>query len=44
MFMLIQFSAKYFQNELWNTKEGKSIGLRYFKERSFNEEIIKNLI
>ena len=41
MFMLIQFSAKYFQNELWNTKEGKSIGLRYFKERSFNEEIIK---
>ena len=41
MFMLIQFSAKYFQNELWNTKEGKSIGLRYFKERLFNEEIIK---
>ena len=41
MFMLIQFSAKYFQNELWKTKQGKSIGLRYFKERSFSEEIIK---
>ena len=26
---------------MWNTTEGKNIGLSYFKERGFNEEIIK---
>ena len=35
------FAEKYFQDILWNTNEGKNIGLSYFKERGYNEEIIK---
>ena len=27
------FAEKYFQDILWNTNEGKNIGLSYFKER-----------
>ena len=26
---------------LWNTQEGKTIALNYFKERGFSEDIIK---
>ena len=35
------FAAKYFQNNLTNNEEGVLIGLNYFKERGFNEYIIK---
>ena len=40
-FIATKFASKYFQNTLWNTNEGKSIGLSYFKERGFSERIIK---
>jgi DNA primase len=35
------FAAKYFQEAMWDTGEGKSIGLSYFKERGFTTETIK---
>jgi DNA primase len=35
------FAAKYFQEAMWDTNEGKSIGLSYFKERGFTTETIK---
>jgi len=35
------FAAKYFQEAMWDTAEGKSIGLSYFKERGFTPETIK---
>jgi DNA primase len=35
------FAAKYFSNNLFNSDEGIEIGLSYFKERGFNEYIIK---
>lgn len=36
-----KFAQKYFQNSLWNTEEGKTIGLSYFKERGFSNETIR---
>ncbi len=35
------YAAKFFQDTLWNTEEGRAIGLSYFKERSFSDETIK---
>ena len=35
------FAAKFFQESLLESPEGKNIGLSYFKERSFREDIIK---
>ncbi|KRO70703.1 MAG: hypothetical protein ABR81_05525, partial [Cryomorphaceae bacterium BACL11 MAG-121128-bin16] len=36
-----KFASEYFQYTLWNTEEGKTIGLSYFKERGFSDDIIK---
>tara|TARA_B100001250_G_scaffold71782_1_gene58099 strand:- start:2648 stop:4549 length:1902 start_codon:yes stop_codon:yes gene_type:complete len=36
-----KFAQQYFQNSLWDTEEGKTIGLSYFKERGFSNETIK---
>ncbi len=41
LYDVTNFAENYFQDILWNTTEGKNIGLSYFKERGFNEEIIK---
>jgi DNA primase len=35
------YAQKHFTNELWNGDEGKAIGLSYFRERGFTDEIIK---
>ena len=35
------FAQKHFSKNLWETTEGKSIGLSYFRERGFSEEIIR---
>lgn len=35
------FAANYFANQLWNTDEGQSVGLSYFRERGFRDDIIK---
>jgi len=41
LFIVSNFAKEYFQDILWNSEEGKSVGLSYFKERGFTEEIIK---
>jgi len=40
-FIINEFAQQYFENALFNTNEGKSVGLSYFKERGYNESIIK---
>ena len=40
-FIATKFANDYFQDILWNTEDGKAIGLSYFKERGFSEETIK---
>lgn len=40
MRILNSFAAKYFQNNLLNTDEGIAIGLSYFRERGFTDEVI----
>jgi len=41
MFTLNTFINSYFQDNLFNSEEGKAIGLSYFKERGFLEVTIK---
>ena len=41
MFLVSKFAKDYFHDILFNSVQGKSIGLSYFKERGFREEIIK---
>ncbi len=41
LFIVNEFAQKYFENQLFETDRGKSIGLNYFKERGFREDIIK---
>ncbi len=40
-YIINDFAQSYFQNSLFNTNEGKSVGLSYFKDRGYNENIIK---
>ncbi|MDG1283985.1 MAG: DNA primase, partial [Flavobacteriales bacterium] len=40
-FIATKYANDYFQDCLWKTEEGKTIGLSYFKERGFSEGIIK---
>ena len=35
------FAQKYFTNFLWNENEGRTVGLSYFRERSFRDDILK---
>ncbi len=35
------FAQKYFTRFLWNENEGRTIGLGYFRERSFRDDILK---
>ena len=35
------FSADYFSNYLYNENEGRNVGLSYFRERGFRDDIIK---
>lgn len=41
LFIVSNFAANYFQKQLHETQEGRSIGLSYFVERGFREDIIK---
>ncbi len=36
-----EFAAKYFAHNLFHTEQGRAIGLSYFKERGFREDVIK---
>ena len=37
----LQYAADHFKQNLWETEEGKSIGLSYFRERGFIDPILK---
>jgi DNA primase len=39
--VVTEFAAKYFQDQLHLNEEGRAIGLSYFQERGFREDIIK---
>jgi len=41
LFIVTQFAAEYFQQQLKETENGRAIGLSYFKERGFREETIE---
>ena len=42
MYMVVQYAAEFYQQQLTDTEEGKAIGLSYFKERGFTEASIQN--
>ena len=41
MFVINEYSNKWFQEQLWNTDEGKSIGISYFRERGLQDNTIR---
>ncbi|MBO9658626.1 MAG: DNA primase, partial [Chitinophagaceae bacterium] len=41
LFIINGFAQQFFADQLFNTEEGQDIGLAYFKERGFREEIIR---
>lgn len=41
LFVASQFARDFFVRQLWETDEGKGIGLSYFKDRGFREAIIR---
>lgn len=42
LFIILNFAKDRYKELLWDSDEGKAIGLSYFKERGFTEETIKN--
>jgi len=41
MYLVSEFAQEYFHQTLFNTEEGKAIGLTYYKERGFNSATIE---
>jgi DNA primase len=41
LYIVSQYAAGFFAEQLWQNDEGRAIGLSYFKERGFREDIIK---
>ncbi|MCH2046636.1 MAG: DNA primase [Saprospiraceae bacterium] len=41
LYIINEFAGKYFQRQLLETDYGRSVGLGYFKERGFREDIIR---
>ena len=41
LYIVSEYAANYFANELFTGEEGRAIGLSYFKERGFREDIVK---
>ena len=42
LLIALNYAAKFYQNQLIETDDGKAIGLTYFKERGFLDETINN--
>ena len=42
LYHLTQFAAEYFVKNLWESEEGRSVGLAYFRERRFTDEMIRH--
>lgn len=41
MFMLNDFARKFFTEQLYKTEEGQNIGMAYFRERGFRDDMIR---
>lgn len=41
LYLVSEYAQKYFAQNLWESEEGKAIGLSYFKERGFTPQTIK---
>ncbi|MDR1646328.1 MAG: DNA primase [Tannerellaceae bacterium] len=41
MLIVNQWAQTYFSSQLWEHPEGSSIGLRYFRERGFRDDVIR---
>ena len=41
LYIINQFAQQFFSKVLFDTEEGQDIGLAYFKERGFREEVIR---
>jgi DNA primase len=41
LLVVSEFAKDFYVNSLWNSQKGRSVGLSYFKERGFTEEIVK---
>lgn len=41
LYIVNEYAQEYFDNQLFNTNEGKSVGMSYFKQRGYREAIIK---
>ncbi len=41
LYIVLDFANKYYQDQLWKSEEGESIGQSYFKERGFNHSTIQ---
>jgi len=41
LFIILNYAKEFYEKLLWENDEGKSIGLSYFRERGFTDEIIK---
>ena len=44
LYHVSDFAAKYFADNLYNNEQGRAIGLSYFKERGFRDDIIKKFM
>ena len=42
LYHLTQFASEYFVKNLWESEEGRSVGLAYFRERRFTDEMIRH--
>ncbi len=41
LYVVMSFAKKFYEQQLWQSEEGRGIGLSYFKERGLNEETIR---
>ncbi|MFA5325760.1 MAG: DNA primase [Bacteroidales bacterium] len=41
LLVVSDYAQKFFENILWNSDQGRAIGLTYFRERKFSDETIK---
>ena len=41
LFIVLKYASEYFNNQLLNDEEGRTVGLSYFKERGFIEDTIQ---
>lgn len=41
MYLVSTYAVSFFEDNIWNTSQGKAIGLSYFNERGFSKETIR---